>query len=144
MNNSLLGRWQLESWTISYEGSDRVIKPFGSKPQGMITYTPGWMNAAIAVNDREPFPEGTALRSLAPEQLAKAYTSYFHYAGPYRIEGDTVIHSVVMSLNPNFVGTEQVRKMQFDGNYLTLSGEETIKGQRRLNTLCWQRVPESL
>ena len=144
MNNPLLGTWQLHSWNISYENSDQVVEPFGRKPQGMITYTENWMSAAIAVNDRELFPPDSALRSLSSEQLAKAYTSYFHYAGPYRIEGDAVIHSVVMSLNPNFVGTEQVRQMQFDGDYLTLSGEETIKGQQRVHTLRWQRVPGNL
>lgn len=145
MSNPLLGTWCLQSWTINYANSDRVSEPFGAKPEGIIVYTAaGWMNAAICRSGRDLFPEKKALRLLPADQLASAYTSYFHYAGPYRIEGQSVIHTVAMSLNPNFVGSEQVRQFVFDGDQLTLSGEETIDGQLRLHYLVWQRAADIL
>lgn len=72
--------------------------------------------------------------------IADAYRSYFHYSGPYRIEGDCLIHTVRHSLNPNFVGTEQVRQMSLDGNVLTLRGEDTVRGSTRFHELQWRRA----
>lgn len=145
MKNPLLGSWRLKAWAISYADSDKVSYPFGASPNGIIVYTAeGWMNAAIGRGDRALFPEGKALRSLPADRLAEAYSSYFHYAGIYRIERDMVIHTVEMSLNPNFVGTEQLRKMVFEGDQLTLSGEETLNSQLRQHRLIWGRIQNQL
>jgi len=47
-----------------------------------------------------------------------------------------------MSLNPNFVGTEQVRDMHFDAaGRLTLSASDTVPGSdlARHHRLTWER-----
>ena len=140
MQNPLIGTWQLNSWTITNAAGDCISEPFGASPQGLIIYTDtGWMSAAISHNQRPLFPDHQSLRSQPPASLAQAYTTYFHYAGPYRIEGETVIHTVLMSLNPNFVGSEQHRQFVLQGDLLTLSGREIIKSQTRYHQLQWQR-----
>ena len=74
------------------------------------------------------------------ERVAEAFRSYFHYAGVYRVEGDAVVHSVRLSLNPNFNGTEQVRRMQLDDQVLTLRGEDHAGDTLRRHELVWQRA----
>ena len=136
-----IGGWQLLSWEIRYSDNDRVSQPFGANPQGLIMYTPdGYMNAVIARADRAQFPADQSIKSLSPATLAEAYSDYFQYAGRYRIEGDKVIHSVQMSLNPNFVGSEQIRGFKFDGERLTLTGQDQVGEQTRMHSLCWQRA----
>ena len=142
MKSTLLGTWRLLSWTITNDEGQVVSEPFGSSPEGLLVYTEaGWMTAAICRNARELFPQQKSLRSLDAELLAKAYTSYFHYAGPFSIDGESVTHTVALSHNPNFVGTEQVRRFVLDGDRLTLSGEEPVGPQTRYHKLQWQRLP---
>jgi hypothetical protein len=136
-----IGGWHLMSWEIAYSDNDRLSQPFGANPQGLIMYTPdGYMNAVIARADRALFPTEQSIKSLSPEALAEAYASHFQYAGRYRIEGQTVIHSVQMSLNPNFVGSEQIRGFKFEDDRLTLSGEDQVGAQMRMHRLCWPRA----
>lgn len=141
MQTSLLGTWKLLSWTVSDSTGDTISEPFGASPEGLLVYTEaGWMSAAICRSNRELFPARQSLRSVEPGLLAQAYTSYFHYAGPFSVGERSVTHSVAMSHNPNFVGTQQVRQFVFSDNGLTLSGEETFGKQTRKHQLQWQRV----
>lgn len=137
---ALVGSWHLRSWRLGYSDSDRERLAFGESAQGMLLYTAdGWMSAAICSGQRAPFPEVHSHRELEPELLNEAYHSYFHYAGTWRIEGDEVVHSVTLSLNPNFPGTEQRRRIQLDGDTLVLYGEEPQGDRVRTHTLTWQR-----
>ena len=136
-----IGSWRLKSWLITNSINDHQTEPFGTDPNGLIQYTVnGWMSAAVCRNQRQRFEPAIPLRKQNEQTLAQAYKSYFHYAGPWRLEGDTVIHSVEMSLNPNMVGTEQYRRFVFDGDRLTLSGEEPIGDSIRYHSLQWQRA----
>ena len=137
---ALIGSWHLQSWQLGFSDSDRVRAAFGDNPCGLLVYTAdGWMSAAICSRERALFPEVRSHRELPKEDLAEAFHSYFHYAGPYRVEGDVVIHSVTMSLNPNFPGTEQRRQIDLQGDTLVLTGEEPQAGRTRLHTLTWKR-----
>ena len=142
--DQLLGSWRLLDWQIRVDGDDGVTRPFGDAPEGLIVYTAdGWMSAAIGRRERERLPADVPFRRIPPPLLADAYLSYFHYAGPYRIEGDEVIHSVVQSLNPNFPGTEQRRHVAFEGARLILSGVEDLGTRVRRHRLLWERPAPS-
>ena len=138
--HDLLGAWHLESWLISYSNSDRITHPFGEQPAGMIVYTDdGWMSASINRRDRVLLPTGEAFRGIDPTLLAEAYRSYFHYAGRYALQENVITHSVTQSLNPNFVDSTQLRKAEFSGNTLVLSGDEIVAGVTRSHRLTWHR-----
>ncbi len=62
-----------------------------------------------------------------------------HYAGPFRMEGDSVIHEVAHALNPNMVGTEQLRHIDLRGDELTLRGVEDLGSRKRLHEVDWRR-----
>jgi hypothetical protein len=139
-DNDLIGSWHLRSWTIRYANSDKVALPFGEAPRGIIMYSAdGWMSAAIGRRERPALPQGLSPREMPAEVLSAAWQSYFHYAGTWHINGDSVIHSVSQSLNPNMVGTEQLRQIALGDGTLTLSGVEALPGGERYHQLQWQR-----
>jgi len=141
MNPTLTGSWLLRAWDIYGPGTGHQAQPFGPEPMGLLVYTPdGWMSATVCRPGRTPFPPGSSPRRLDDATVADAFRSYFHYAGPYRVEADRVIHCVHYCLNPSMVGTEQVRTLALDGDRLTLRGEESVAGGVRRHELVWRRA----
>jgi hypothetical protein len=137
----IAGAWRLQSWRIHYDDGRSDTLPFWKRPYGSLLYTPdGWMSAAVCRNDRDRCPGNQSPRDLDDRLLAAAFQTYFHYAGPYRIEGDWVIHTVRQSLNPGFVGSEQRRHMTLEGPLLTLRGSERIGTGNRHHELVWRRA----
>lgn len=145
-SNRLQGAWHLERWEIAYDDGRPVSLPFGDAASGLIVYThDGWMSACIARAGRARLSSDSVRSAPADEQLA-AFESFFQYAGRYEIRGEPghqqVVHRVTNSLNPNFVGTEQVRDMHFspDG-HLTLSASDRVPGSgvARHHRLIWTR-----
>ena len=145
-DNPLLGTWHLVRWDITYGDGRAPTLPFGEHAVGMIMYTSdGSMSACIARGGRGKLSSDSVRSAPESERLA-AFESYFQYAGPYAIRvrdgRQQVVHSVIQSLNPNFVGTQQVRNMSFapDGG-LTLSASDTVPGTdvARHHRLVWQR-----
>ncbi len=140
-HSRLVGARNLVSWQIFSAEDGSFTEPFGSDPHGLLQYTAdGCMSAVVCRSERTGLAQGISPRRMAPELLAACYRSYFHYAGRWHIEGDSVIHSVEFGLNPNMVGTRQVRQMSFAGNTLTLTGIETLGLQQRRHVLVWQPV----
>lgn len=136
----LVGAWQLESWTIGYSDRDDFSYPYGEDPEGLLVYSAdGWMSASIARTDRALFPENVHYRKLPEDAKSAAFSSYFHYAGRFRLTGGDVVHSVSQSLNPNFPGTEQLRHAELDGQTLVLSGKDQVGGVTRFHSLVWHR-----
>ena len=146
VGNPLLGTWQLVRWEITYGDGRKPTLPFGDQATGLIQYThDGSMNACIARAGRARL-SSDSVRSAPQAERLSAFETYFQYAGPYEILGEPghqqVVHTVTHSLNPNFVGTQQVRTMEFapDGN-LTLSASDMVPGTAvaRHHRLIWSR-----
>ena len=145
-SNPLLGAWQLQCWDISYSDGRAPTHPYGADATGLIVYSAdGWMCACIARDARPRLSSDSVRHAPEAERLA-AFESFFSYAGPYALcehQGrPQVLHTVAMSLNPNFVGTQQVRDMHFDaGGRLTLSASDSVPGSdvRRHHRLLWER-----
>lgn len=143
----LLGTWHLVRWDITYGDGRAATLPFGERATGLISYTAdGTMQACIARGERQRL-SSASVRSAPEAECLAAFESYFQYAGPYEIRGvagepQQVVHHVTHSLNPNFVGTQQVRNMAFaaDGG-LTLSASDTVPGTdvARHHRLIWAR-----
>ena len=128
-------------WRIEYSDGS-VTRPFGDAALGYIVYSAnGIMTASIAKGERARFGIANA-RNAPAERKAAAFESYFHYAGPWRLEGEIVVHSVTLSLNPDMTGTDQRRLAVFDnGGGLTLSAHEPLKnGASRHHILQWKKM----
>ncbi len=148
--NPLPGTWHLLRWEISYDDGRRSSFPYGEDATGLILYThDGSMSACIARAGRQRLSSDSVRSAPEAERLA-AFESFFQYAGRYAVQGapgrQQVVHTVVQSLNPNFVGTQQVRDMHFgaDGS-LTLSASDLVPGTQvaRHHRLTWSRTPRS-
>jgi hypothetical protein len=147
-HNPLLGTWHLRRWEIAYSDGRAPTLPFGPDAEGLIQYTAdGGMSACIARAGRPPL-SSESMRKLPTAEAVAAFESYFQYAGRYTLrthEGrPQVVHQVTMSLNPSFVGSEQVRDMHFDAEgRLTLSASDTLPGStvQRHHRLQWERRP---
>ena len=144
--NPLLGAWHLVCWDITYGDGRPVSYPYGADASGLILYTQdGCMSACIARANR-PKLSSASVRSAPEAERLAAFESYFQYAGHYEIQaragGQQVVHRVQHALNPNFVGTEQVRRIDFgvDGT-LTLSASDCVPDTQvaRHHRLIWRR-----
>ncbi len=135
----IVGAWRLVRWEIE---DDRGLRePFGPGATGLLLYTPdGWMAATIAAAER-PVLSHAVPRGAPEAERARAFDSFFHYAGRYEIlPGPRIRHQVVMALNPAFVGSEQLRAVALQGATLTLSADEELPGgARRHHRLIWRR-----
>ena len=145
-NNPLLGTWHLVRWDITYIDGRPASLPFGAEASGLICYThDGTMSACIASANR-PHLSSESVRSAPVAERLAAFETFFQYAGRYRLQtGDgqqQVVHRVTHALNPNFVGSQQVRNVAFAGDgRLTLSASDTVPGTSvaRHHRLVWQR-----
>ena len=138
--------WRLRSWVaLGDDGSETL--PMGDAPTGLLAYTDGGtMVALMSPADRSrPFGSDD-LTGGTPGEQASAFSTFVAYAGRYRVEGDTIIHTVETSLFPNWVGTVQRRRwtLSDDGGTLTLESPPiALRGVTRRQLLTWARVGEA-
>ncbi len=138
--NPIVGTWRLVSFEI--RASDgRVSYPYGPDATGYIIYgEDGYMSVAIAAAGRPNFDAGDLLGGSAEEQAETART-YISYCGAYEVRDATVVHLVRMSLFPNWVGTEQERFYELEGDRLHLStGPMLLGGREQRAQLIWERA----
>lgn len=142
----LHGVWHLVRWDIRYDDGRPDSYPFGPDATGLIQYTADGGMAACIARAHRPRLSSDSVRSAPEAERLAAFESYFQYAGRYEVrlhEGrQQVVHHVSHALNPNFVGTDQVRNMDFGADgMLTLSASDHVPGTSvlRHHRLIWRR-----
>lgn len=143
LSSALVGAWRLVSWTIEYPAeAGRLTQTFGPEPQGLLLYTAdGCMSAAMQKRDR-PRLSRADVRAIGDAEKAAAFGSYLSYSGRWRVANGCVIHDVDCSMNPNLLGTRQVRRAVLENDVLELTAEESLEdpGQSRVHRIVWRRV----
>lgn len=136
----LIGTWSLRDWRIEYKDG-RITRPFGADAVGQLLYSAdGRMSATVSAKDRRSI-DTTNVRDAAEAEKAVAFDSYFHYAGRWHLDGDVVVHTVSLALNPGFVGTAQRRSVRLEGTELELALLESLgNSQSRRHVLAWRRI----
>ena len=123
-----LGAWRVFSLTDTRaDGTEVPDLYLGPHPVGFILYEPGGYMCFGAMNpDRAKWADES---NGTPVELAAAAEGSDTYCGTYEInEGrKTVTHHVRVALVPNDVGSNLVRKYEFSGNQLKLSGTNGLK-----------------
>ncbi|MFD8424420.1 lipocalin-like domain-containing protein [Streptomyces sp. NPDC059466] len=143
LRENLVGAWRLVSYRATAVDDGEVVEPFGPRPRGLITYTPGGHMTAQIMHPLRPRFRRERLEEGLPGELATAALGYLAYGGTYEVpEDDLVLHHVEVSLFPNWVGTTQARVADRDGDRLRLSLVEPvlIRGARRTGVLVWERA----
>ncbi|NOQ43954.1 MAG: hypothetical protein GQ560_05780 [Dehalococcoidia bacterium] len=138
-HDPFIGTWRLLSYEI--RGADGEIKyPWGQDPVGLLIYSgDGYMSVAMMSASRTRFTDKDVKKGTN-EEKATAVDTYVSYSGRYEINEDTVTHHVEVSLFPNWVGNDQKRTFQFDGNRLTLSTPLPGGDMQRSAHLVWEHV----
>jgi len=135
------GAWTLLDWRIGYSDG-KITRPFGDGAVGQILYTPGGaMSATVSRPSRTKLSQSN-VRHASEQDKAESFDSYFHYAGTWDLVDKTIVHTVEFSMNPNMVGTQQIRKAELKTpNNLVLSAFEPLKnGRQRHHILEWKRA----
>ena len=142
---ALTGAWQLVRWTIEYPPGDRVTQPFGADPEGLLVYTAdGHMSAVMQRRNRPPLSRADP-HAVSDAEKSAAFATYLHYSGAWSVANGNVIHDVRHAMNPNLIGTRQVRSVSLDGDSLELGAEEPLEtpGTSRRHRILWHRAPRS-
>lgn len=139
--DKLLGTWKLVSGSSFSASGTRNEAPYGRNPVGFLTYTDdGRMAAMISYDGRKSLTKGAKAAALLEEQ-AEAFKTFLAYAGKYRVNGDNVIHSVEISSIQNWVNTELVRRIRFEGDQIVLVTPPMMSdGKIQTFELVWQRL----
>lgn len=136
IRKQLAGCWRLVGYEVTAAAGGETDRPLGNNPLGTILYTPdGYMSAQLA----RPGPYDH------DDQEPDAY--YIAYSGPYDVDeqAGTVAHQVQVSLIPSWLGTTQIRQVQFpEPGTLVLSTSDHSPprdGVRTTTTISWSRQP---
>src|SRR5258705_676571 len=107
--------------------------PYGPEPQGLLMYdAQGSMSAQLAQKGRTPFAIADRMAGT-PDEIKAAFESYQAYYGRYKIDEreHVVTHTVIQSLLPNWIGTEQRRQYRFKDGKLILRTPPILIGGGR-------------
>jgi hypothetical protein len=125
----LVGAWrELGRDFVNGDGSIKPDIPRTSQ----IMYTPdGFMGVVNTPANRARVgdtPNPMSLDGLGAAERAAAAESVVAYTGRYEMKGDVVQHTIYSALNPNLVGTTQLRRVTLQGDDLTLATLPDAKG----------------
>lgn len=96
------------------------------------------MAVIICHSDRKPL---SGDRISAPsEERAEAYTTFSAYSGRYTLVGDKVTHHVEISSVENWVKTDLIRLIKFEGERVrSITPPLSLGGIVRTTELTWER-----
>jgi hypothetical protein len=135
--DELVGTWKLDSFELQMP--DGAIRhPYGEQVSGYLAYTPeGIMSAAFMNAERASGGDP----DLSKAETATRWDSFMAYSGPYRVEGDRILHDVEVSSLGVWIGTVQERWFKIDGDRLTLVTTPLAVGESApVGRLVWRRV----
>jgi Lipocalin-like domain len=108
---ALVGTWKAVSYELEFQDTGERSFPFGSHPNGYLVFTAeGRMIGYLEAEGR------TAPRT--DQDRAAAYRTIVAYTGKYRVQGNKWITKVDGSWNVEWVGTEQARTFDLNGDTL--------------------------
>ena len=144
MENKLIGLWRMVSMEQRYDDG-RVVYPFGQDAQGYICYTKeGFMFGGTQKAGRVPFQTGGQW-TASDEEKARAYDQYLTYCGWYEVLPDGRLnHKIEISLFPNWIGAEQPREFEQEGDELRLKAKiEQGTSEARTSYLIFKKVEKA-
>ena len=132
------GSWKLKEWSAELRDESKIY-PFGKDAIGRITYgNDGLMAVQIMKNNRASFHLEDPLQGQ-PDEMITAYNGFIAYCGTYEIDptANQVVHHIEISSFPNWIGQNQIRNFEFNGDELTLSTGFIGSGRHKL---VWKKI----
>lgn len=133
----LVGSWRLLTVAATFTDTGERVATFGPDPSGRMALTPaGRIMFLITRSNRQP-PANDAAR-------ATLFNTTIAYSGEVRFAGaGQFITTVEISLFPDEIGTEKLRRFALDGDRLTITRPEqtsrVTQGRTAVSELIWAR-----
>lgn len=125
---NVAGVWRLVSSKATDVGGKAVEAPYGPRGMGLVTLTADGRMMAVLVDGRRKLP-------------ADAKRAYSSYCGNYTFDGSTLVTTVDACSDPARMGTQQVRKVRFEGERMILVPPVTeVNGTKVMRELTWERL----
>jgi hypothetical protein len=140
MLEDLLGTWAFvaSEWK---RADGKHANPFGAGSTGILTYdAAGYMSVQIMRADR---PSTQVAQPTIDAAFSAAVPGYLAYFGTYEIDEQrrVVTHTVIASTFPPFVGAQNHRRFEVEGDRLILRDDLTTSdGVAVAAATIWQRV----
>lgn len=134
----VVGAWTLLEYTREDKNGERYY-PLGKDATGYLLYTPdGYMSAQLMAQGRPTYTLGD-LHTGTEEEMAQAAHGYHAYSGRYEVdeENQTLYHHMEMSMIPNRIGQVQDRKIEMDGDRISISSNMTS------SRILWRRAKDN-
>ena len=135
------GAWRLVSSEFRTSDGD-VMYPLGEDAQGLAVFTEsGYVSAQLMRQGRPPFASGNQA-SGSNEEAQAALQGYVAYYGPCEVDREkrTLTTRVEGSLLPNWIGGEQLRFYELQGERLRLETPPmTFADGEFTGVLVWER-----
>ncbi|MFI0907262.1 lipocalin-like domain-containing protein [Streptomyces sioyaensis] len=122
--HELVGVWRLESFHDIDSTGTLHEGPLGPEPRGLLFYSADGHVSVTMMRTGPAHPERS---------------SYMSYAGTWRREGDRVVHTIDVAPEPGWLGSEQSRDLELDGEDLVLHGTSLV-GPVQRRVLHWRRT----
>jgi hypothetical protein len=124
---SIIGTWRLVK-AESHDGSGKPLPtPYGGKGMGRVTFNAEGRMAAVVVDGRPTLPS----------EMKRDYSSY---CGNYTYDGKRLVTRVDAASDPARLGSDQVRDVNFDGDFMVLRPPPRPSGEHRV--LTWEKISE--
>jgi 3-hydroxybutyryl-CoA dehydrogenase len=142
IRDTLLGAWELVSFTASTVDEERPTYPMGKGVKGKLIYSEsGQMSVALVRDNRSNFASMDPLSGTLAEK-AQAFSEYFSYCGTFRYRNGMVFHDVEHCSFPNWSGASLMRMAALDDNgHLVLSTLPVeVGGTVGVQKLTWKKI----
>jgi Lipocalin-like domain len=140
-SSAIVGTWRVTSYSILTLSTNEVAYPVGENPIGYIQYSPGG-HVVVFISTGNPKQPASSIYTEADR--AELHKGIFGaYAGTYSVEGNKVIHHVVAAWRPDWIGGDQIRYFEINGNKLTIKGAPVIftqTGKEIVGTTTFERI----
>ena len=124
----VVGVWRLVGGVMTDPSGRKVGVPYGPRGMGLLTLAADGRMMAVLVDGRSTLSDG-------------AKREYSSYCGNYTFDGSTLITTVDAASDPSRMGSQQVRKVRFDGDRMILVPPDREEGGVTIHReLTWERV----
>ena len=128
MTASVVGVWKLAGGSATDSSGNKVGVPFGPRAMGLVSLTADGRMMAVLVDGRAKLPDG-------------ARREYSSYCGNYTFDGSTLVTTVDAASDPARLGSQQARKVRFEGERMILVPPEREEGGVKIRReLAWERI----